>query len=210
MRPGRCACSQTISSAIPRRSFAARPGRQSDDRPYRASDLDRVGRSGSSWLQRTAPSRFYTLDSTAIADGAPAAHAAVMVGPVTVPAAVDQPQFVVQVAPNRVEVDEFNRWVAPLSDTIARAVAGDLVVLLGYAGRGHGAAGELQSCLPGHDRRPALRVDSRPGGDPRSSVDCAQDGGRGNALGPHGRARSRAGSKASTRSPPRTAAQSQG
>jgi len=52
----------------------------------------------------TVPSRFYALDSTAIADGAPAAHAAVMVGPVTVPAAVDRPEFVVQVAPNRDEV----------------------------------------------------------------------------------------------------------
>jgi len=79
----------------------------------------------------TVTSRFYALDSTAIADGAPAAHAAVMVGPVTVPAAVDRPEFVVQVAPNRDEVDEFNRWVAPLNDAIARAVAGDLVVLLG-------------------------------------------------------------------------------
>jgi uncharacterized lipoprotein YmbA len=54
-----------------------------------------------------------------------------MVGPVTVPAAVDRPEFVVRVAPNRDEVDEFNRWVAPLNDAIARAVAGDLVVLLG-------------------------------------------------------------------------------
>jgi uncharacterized protein len=58
-------------------------------------------------------------------------HATVMVGPVTIPAAVEQPQLVVQVAPNRVEVDEFNRWVAPLNDGIARAVAGDLAVLLG-------------------------------------------------------------------------------
>ena len=79
----------------------------------------------------TAPARFYSLDSTATADGAPAANASVMVGPVTVPASVDQPEFVVQVAPNRVEVDEFNRWVAPLNDSIARAVAGDLVILLG-------------------------------------------------------------------------------
>ena len=37
----------------------------------------------------------------------------------------------VQVASNRVELDEFNRWAAPLNDSIARAVAGDLVVLLG-------------------------------------------------------------------------------
>ena len=54
-----------------------------------------------------------------------------MVGPVSVPAAVDQPQFVVQLASNRVEIDEFNRWAAPLGDSIARAVAGDLTVLLG-------------------------------------------------------------------------------
>ena len=36
-----------------------------------------------------------------------------------------------QVAPNRVDVDEFNRWAAPLNDAIAQAVAGDLVKLLG-------------------------------------------------------------------------------
>ena len=79
----------------------------------------------------TTQARFYTLDSTAAPDGAPAAHTAVMVGPVTVPASVDQPEFVVQIASNRVELDEFNRWAAPLNDGIARAVAGDLVVLLG-------------------------------------------------------------------------------
>src|SRR6202035_1208821 len=79
----------------------------------------------------TKPARFYTLDSTASPDGAPSAHMAVTVGPVTVPASVDQPEFVVQVASNRVELDEFNRWAAPLSDSIARVVAGDLVVLLG-------------------------------------------------------------------------------
>jgi uncharacterized lipoprotein YmbA len=79
----------------------------------------------------TAPARFYTLDSVATSDGSPASHMAVMVGPVTIPASVDQPQFVVQVASNRVEVDEFNRWVAPLNDSIARAVAGDLTAILG-------------------------------------------------------------------------------
>ena len=79
----------------------------------------------------TSPARFYSLGSTATADGTPSTPAAVMVGPVTIPASVDQPEFVVQVAPNRVEVDEFNRWVSPLNDSIARAVAGDLVVLLG-------------------------------------------------------------------------------
>src|SRR3984957_21298535 len=79
----------------------------------------------------TSPSRFYSWGRTATADGTPPTAASVMVGPITIPAAVDQPEFVVQVAPNRVEVNEFNRWVSPLSDSIARAVAGDLVVLLG-------------------------------------------------------------------------------
>ena len=79
----------------------------------------------------SAPARFYTLASTASTDGAPAANYAVAVGPVSVPASVDRPQFVVQVAPNRVAVDEFNRWVAPLDESIARAVAGNLAVLLG-------------------------------------------------------------------------------
>ena len=79
----------------------------------------------------TAPSRFYSLTSTAQADGTPPVNTTVIVGPVTIPDSVDQPQFVVQVAANRVQVDEFNRWVAPLNDSIARAVAGDLVVLLG-------------------------------------------------------------------------------
>lgn len=79
----------------------------------------------------SAPARFYTLNSTAMAEGAPRADYAVLVGPVSVPSAVDRPQFVIQVAPNRVELDEFNRWAAPLNDSIARAVAGDLSVILG-------------------------------------------------------------------------------
>jgi uncharacterized lipoprotein YmbA len=79
----------------------------------------------------TAPSKFYSLTSTATADSTPATPAKIAVGPVAIPASVDQPEFVVQVAANRVQVDEFNRWVSPLSDGIARAVAGDLVVLLG-------------------------------------------------------------------------------
>ncbi|MGH7986794.1 MAG: PqiC family protein [Candidatus Binataceae bacterium] len=77
------------------------------------------------------PARFYTLDSTAVVTGAAAAHISVIVGPVTVPASVNMPQMVVQVGPNRVDVEEFNRWEAPLEDNIADAVAGDLVALLG-------------------------------------------------------------------------------
>ena len=84
-----------------------------------------------------------------------------MVGPVTVPAAVDRPEFVVQVAPNRVDVDEFNRWAAPLNDAIARAVAGDLV---GCSGRRNVANSQLANFDP--DYRVTIdvqRFDSIPG-----------------------------------------------
>jgi uncharacterized protein len=79
----------------------------------------------------SAPVRFYSLDSTATPDGAAPVNYPIMVGPVSVPAAVDRPEFVVQSAPNRVDVDEFNRWDAPLNDAVAQVVAGDLVKLLG-------------------------------------------------------------------------------
>lgn len=78
----------------------------------------------------SATPHFYSLNSSATPNGAPSVQTAVMVEPVSVPPAVDQPQIVVQVAPNRVDVEEFNRWDAPLADGIARAVAGDLSVLL--------------------------------------------------------------------------------
>ena len=78
-----------------------------------------------------APSRFYTLDATAVSDGTPPASYAVSVGPVSIPASVARPEFIVQVAPNRVEVEEFDRWAAPLDDAVAHAVAANLAVLLG-------------------------------------------------------------------------------
>jgi len=79
----------------------------------------------------SAPARFYTLNSTATSDGSPVVNYAVAVGPVSIPAMVDRPQFTVQVAANRVAIDEFNRWAEPLNDNIANVIAGDLGVLLG-------------------------------------------------------------------------------
>ena len=54
-----------------------------------------------------------------------------IVGPVSVPAVVDRPQFVVDLGPNQVRIDEFNRWAAPLQNSIARVVADNLVQMLG-------------------------------------------------------------------------------
>ena len=74
---------------------------------------------------------FYTLDATAAARGMPATRGTIVVNPVTVPAGVDQPQFVTDAGPNQVAIDEFNRWAAPLNDSIARVVAQNLTTLLG-------------------------------------------------------------------------------
>ena len=79
----------------------------------------------------SAPSKFYALESTASASSGVSVRDAVIVGPVSIPASVDRPEFVVQVAQNRVQVEEFNRWIAPLGDGIARTVSADLVALLG-------------------------------------------------------------------------------
>jgi uncharacterized lipoprotein YmbA len=97
----------------------------------------RTGRAGVALLAAVAAgcasanSRFYTLTATAPAADGPAVPVAVTVGPVSLPAAVDRPQLVVQAAPNRLQLDEFNRWAAPLDDTVARAVAQNLETLLG-------------------------------------------------------------------------------
>ena len=77
------------------------------------------------------PSRFYLLNPTAASDAAAPARYAVIVGPVTIPATIDQPQIVLQLGPNQVHPDEFNRWGAPVQDQIGRIVAADLATLLG-------------------------------------------------------------------------------
>jgi uncharacterized protein len=79
----------------------------------------------------SAPSKFYSLSSTSTPSGALPANIAVLVGPISIPAAVDRPQFVVQDGTNKVDIEEFNRWSAPLNDSIAKVVARDLSALLG-------------------------------------------------------------------------------
>jgi uncharacterized protein len=78
----------------------------------------------------SSPSRFYTLSATATPSAA-SAKLSVAVGPVSVPAAVDQPQIVVSTSANQVTFDDFNRWASPLQDNIARVVAENLVAQLG-------------------------------------------------------------------------------
>ena len=77
--------------------------------------------------------QFYALQPTATPVSAVSEHVSVMVGPVMMPASVERPEMVLLVSANRVAVDEFNRWDAPLDDSIARVIAGDLAAQLGSA-----------------------------------------------------------------------------
>ena len=73
---------------------------------------------------------FYTLSSVPPAAGGPPAPISVAVGPVSLPALVDQPQLVVRSGPNRVEVLESSRWAEPLRSGIPRIMTADLTLLL--------------------------------------------------------------------------------
>lgn len=81
------------------------------------------------------PARFYTLEARAIAVPAttPAAGKAdysVLVGPISIPDLVDRPQMVLRVDASRVTIAEQARWAEPLKIAIARALAGNLGLLL--------------------------------------------------------------------------------
>jgi uncharacterized lipoprotein YmbA len=99
--------------------------------------------------------RFYVLSPSGTA--APAASGLsyrVVVGPVTVPAAVDRPQIVLRAGPNRVTLQEQARWAEPLKESIPRVIAGNLAVLLGDTQ----AAADSQSAAAAAACRVALDI----------------------------------------------------
>jgi uncharacterized protein len=79
----------------------------------------------------SSPSHFYTLSRAQETRLESAYSASVAVGPVTIPESVNRPEMVVQVGPNRVALDEFNRWAAPLPAEIQRVLIENLAQLLG-------------------------------------------------------------------------------
>lgn len=74
----------------------------------------------------TPDSTFYTLNAEAGAGSAQKSAVSVVVGPVTVPEAVDRPELVIRTTGNRVKIEEFHRWVEPLKAEIPRVVAAQL------------------------------------------------------------------------------------
>jgi len=69
--------------------------------------------------------RFYTLSSTAAAPPAPRALR-VGLGPVDIPAYLDQPSLATRVDANRVDYAGYDRWAAPLALQVPRVLAEDL------------------------------------------------------------------------------------
>ena len=102
------------------------------------------------------PSRFYTLGPTA-APASSTSTLVVAVGPVTIPAVVDRPEFVVNTGPNEVKIDDFNRWASPLQDNSECIAVGDYLTVqqtfsntgpLAFTPQRDNAGPEWESLLP--------------------------------------------------------------
>jgi len=77
----------------------------------------------------TSPTpQYYTLsvDTPSAATGATGGLPSIAVGAVTVPEAVDRPQFVVRTGANEVKFEEQHRWAGPLKSELPRVLAGNL------------------------------------------------------------------------------------
>ena len=78
----------------------------------------------------TPPARFHSLSASALP--APVvSDLSVSVGPVSIPAEVDRPQFVVATAANQLRLDDFNHWASPLQEDLSSVIADNLAALLG-------------------------------------------------------------------------------
>jgi uncharacterized protein len=73
-------------------------------------------------------SNFYTLSPEPVKDTLRVGKSpkAIIVSQVSIPEMADRPQFVLRVNENKVSLDEFARWAAPLKSQIRRVIAADL------------------------------------------------------------------------------------
>jgi uncharacterized lipoprotein YmbA len=80
--------------------------------------------------------RYYTLSTEAdlkaqVSSAAPVNHKSYTVGAVTIPNLLDRPQIVLRSSANTIEVLDYDRWAAPLSDELQRVLIADLSMRLG-------------------------------------------------------------------------------
>ena len=72
------------------------------------------------------PTRFYTLSDTAPEGTPPAGVGWVHIVGVTIPGEIDRPELVRRMGPNQLSIAGFDRWAAPLDQTIRRALSDDI------------------------------------------------------------------------------------
>lgn len=116
--------------------------------------------------------RLHSLLSGQTAEGGPAAAAAaaplrVSVSPVSVPAALDQPQWLVRRADDTLLALEQDRWASPLRDEVRAALREGLVARWGVvdAGRAAAAPAGAPSASSWRVVVELLRLELRPGRD---------------------------------------------
>ena len=81
----------------------------------------------------TPKESFYTLSAPPPVDPAGQPTLSVVVGPVTVPEAVDRTPMVLRTGPNQVDIEDLHRWAEPLKAAIPRVLAAHLARDLGSA-----------------------------------------------------------------------------
>ncbi|MBS1214812.1 MAG: uncharacterized protein H6R26_3429, partial [Proteobacteria bacterium] len=84
----------------------------------------------------SAPARFFTLmpaSATSAIGQQGIGDKVIAVGPVTIPASLNQAQIVVSKGDHEVDVRENERWASPLKDEITAALAARLASLVGGA-----------------------------------------------------------------------------
>ena len=84
---------------------------------------------------RSSPARFYVLSSAATAgpEIKPSADGECLslgIGPVKIPAYLDQPQIVTRISPNEIKKADFDRWAENFNDNFTRVLVKDLSSLL--------------------------------------------------------------------------------
>jgi hypothetical protein len=74
----------------------------------------------------TPPTRFFTLSDTAPEAPPPVGVGWVRIVGVTIPGEIDRPELVRRIGPNQLGIAGFDRWAAPLDQTIRRALSDDI------------------------------------------------------------------------------------
>ena len=71
-------------------------------------------------------SRFYTLSPTPPEATPPAGAGSMSINRVTIPGEIDRPEIVRRTGPNQLSIAEWDRWAAPLDETIRRVLSDDI------------------------------------------------------------------------------------